>query len=317
MNIGSKADQGIEAASRAAPSPLDGVMASLPEYMDTPETKVVDLAPDGVDCIPVLGEHNYKRFGGSTVPHVHPGMIEMMCCRRGANLSFDCDGEIIPFRPGMMFVAQPETPHFLRRYPKGLSTVWIWFRMPERGRTILGLSGDETAWLVKRLRTLPVKFEATEPLRASFRRLWSLYREPARPAPARRLLLRDAATRLLLDIAESADERSDYERSNAKLLALIDEIRRSPSLDCSVDDLAERAAMSVANLTACFRRETGLPPHSFIIFCRIAAAKELLATTQRSVGAIANELGFPSAQHFATQFRRETGMTPLAWRCRR
>lgn len=289
-------------------------MISRPEYIETSETETVDLSPDGVDCIPVLGEHRYKRAGGATVPHVHPDMIEIICCRRGANLSFDCNGETVPFRPGMVFAAQPETPHFLRRYPKSLSTVWIWFRLPKSGRTALGLSRAETEWLVGRLRTLPVQFEATDALMQSFRRLWNIYRAEPRGTVARRLLMRDAATRLLLDVVESSAARVEDTHENEKLRAIIEDIRRNPSLDRSVDDLAERAAMSVAKLTTCFRRETGLPPHAFLVFCRIAAAKEMLASTKKSVGAIAHDLGFPSAQHFATQFRHETGMTPLAWR---
>ena len=289
-------------------------MVSRPEYIETSETETVDLSPDGVGCIPILGEHRYKRAGGATVPHIHPEMIEIICCRRGANLSFDCNGAIVPFRPGMVFAAQPETPHFLRRYPKSLSTVWIWFLLPKSGRTILGLSRAETEWLVKKLRSLPVQFEATDALMQSFRRLWNIYRAEPRGTVERRLLMRDAATRLLLDIVEASTARVEETHESEKLRALIDDMRRNPSLDRSVDDLAERAAMSVAKLTTCFRRETGLPPHAFLVFCRIAAAKELLAATKKSVGAIAHDLGFPSAQHFATQFRRETGMTPLAWR---
>jgi AraC family transcriptional activator of pobA len=46
----------------------------------------------------------------------------------------------------------------------------------------------------------------------------------------------------------------------------------------------------------------------------MAAAKERLASTKASVSDIAQRLGFPSAQHFATQFKRETGLTPRAWR---
>lgn len=289
------------------------VMESYPEYMDTPVTRVVDLSPDGVDAIPVLGEHNYKYAGGGTVPHVHPGMIEIICCRRGANLSFDSAGETVPFSPGTVFVAQPETPHFLRRYPKSLSTVWIWFSLPKSGESVLGLSRAETDWLLSRLRNFPVSFEATDSLKQSFRKLWKLYDTAPRGTIERSLLLRHTAVRLMLDLIESSSAKK-ADASSARLDSLIDEMRRNPSHDYNLDAMAGRAAMSVAKLTSEFRRKTGLPPHAFLLFCRIAAAKELLGSTKKSIGAIADTLGFPSAQHFATLFRRETGRSPLEWR---
>ncbi len=281
--------------------------------METDETRVVDLTADGITAIPVLGKHNYKHGGGGTVAHVHPGMIEIICCRRGANLSFDCDGETIAFTPGTVFVAQPETPHFLRLYPKSLSTVWIWFRLPERGTPALGLSQDETDWLVKRLRTVPASFDATDALKQSFRRLWAIYDAAPRGSVERRLSLRHAAISLLLDLIDSSRLKKAG-ASSARLETLIGEIRREPARDYNLDELASRAAMSVTKLTAEFRRKTGLPPHAYIVFCRIAQAKRLLADTDKSIGAIAHLAGFPSAQYFATQFRSETGMTPNEWR---
>ena len=67
-------------------------------------------------------------------------------------------------------------------------------------------------------------------------------------------------------------------------------------------------------LTALFRRRTGLPPHAFLVACRMAKAKEMLQSSRQSVMSVARQLNFPSAQHFATQFKRETGLTPSDWR---
>ena len=287
--------------------------AAQAEYISAADTRTVDLSPDGIDCIPVLGEHRYKRAGGSTVPHVHPGIIEIIACRRGANLSFESGGKLVPFRPGTVFSSQPEVPHFLRLYPKSLSTYWIWFRIPKAGETILGLSSAETKWLVGRLRLLPSIFAFTEPLAQSFRRLWQLYDDAPKNTVRRSLLMRDAATRCLLDVVEAAEVKVE-DQPDDRLGSVIEKIRGNPSLEYPVDELAVDAAMSVAKLTESFRRETGLPPHAFVVFCRIAKAKEILSSTRTSVSAIANMLGFTSSQHFATQFRRETGMSPLEWR---
>ena len=128
------------------------VFQSLPTYTNTSEVTVVDLSEDGIPCIPVLGDTHYSRSGGGTVPHVHPAMIEILCCRRGNDLSFDYGGSVYPFRPGDVFVAQPETPHFLQRYPKSLAMHWLWFKLPSATQTVLGLSRAETRWLVGRLR---------------------------------------------------------------------------------------------------------------------------------------------------------------------
>jgi AraC-like DNA-binding protein len=50
---------------------------------------------------------------------------------------------------------------------------------------------------------------------------------------------------------------------------------------------------------------------------RVRAAEALLLTTDRSLTAIALEVGCASLQHFSTLFRKVTGESPSAWRARR
>ena len=287
---------------------------SLPKYRNDSEVSVVDLSEDGIPCIPVLGDTHYSRSGGGTAPHVHPGMIEMLFCRRGVDLSFDCDGTACPFRPGDMFVAQPEMPHFLQRYPKSLAMHWMWFKLPPASQTVLGLSPAETRWLVGRLRELPVSFAAGEPVKRAFKRLWHLYRTVPAHAVERRLLLRTAVVDLLLDIV-TASCRPERVQPIAQMAKIVEEMRAHPEACYPVGDLARRSGLSETSFALRFKAATGLPPHAFLLACRMERAKAIMKDGKSSMFAIASSLGFPSAQHFATQFRKFTGLSPRAWRC--
>ena len=289
------------------------VFQSLPTYTNTSEVTVVDLSEDGIPCIPVLGDTHYSRSGGGTVPHVHPAMIEILCCRRGNDLSFDYGGSVYPFRPGDVFVAQPETPHFLQRYPKSLAMHWLWFKLPSASQTVLGLSRAETRWLVDRLRALPVAFAAGEPVKRAFNRLWQLSQTIPKRTVERRLLLRDAALHLLLRLVDTSQHLLRVPE-NDTLDAVIAEMRNAPAADYPVETLMRRTAMSAPTLTTLFRRRTGLPPHAFLVACRIEKAKAALAKSRQDILTIARRLGFPSSQYFATQFKRETGLSPRDWR---
>ena len=288
--------------------------ASLPKYPRDSEVTVVDLTKDGMPCIPVLGDTHYSRPGDGTAPHVHPDMIEILYCRRGEELSFDSAGTVVPFRVGDVFVAQPETPHFLRKYPKSLSMYWLWFRLPRAGAAVAGLSRAETRWLTARLRALPVRFPGGTEIGRAFRRLWQIY-DTAKERTSRRLLLREAVLHLLTLLIDSPCANRP-ERDDDVIEALMAEMRDDPARDWTIDDMTRRAAMSAPKLNLLFKRKTGIPPHAYLVSCRLAAAKERLASSDARVTDIAQLLGFPSAQHFATQFRRETGMTPRDWRTR-
>jgi AraC-like DNA-binding protein len=285
---------------------------SLPMYMTDSEVTVVDLTKDGMPCIPVLGQTHYSRRGDGTDPHVHPGMIEILYCRRGEELSFDSAGKIVPFRVGDVFVAQPETPHFLRRYPKNLSMSWLWFRIPRADTPVAGLTLSETRWLVSRLRELPPRFTGGSVIGRAFRRLWQIYDTVHERTP-RRLLLREAALHLLMLLIDSPNANR-LEQDDDVLESLMAEMRANPEHGWTIDAMAHRVAMSAPKLNLLFKRKTGIPPHAFLVSCRMAAAKEMLAATEARVTDVALQLGFPSSQHFATQFKRETGMTPSDWR---
>ena len=75
--------------------------------------------------------------------------------------------------------------------------------------------------------------------------------------------------------------------------------------------------MSPYHFARLFRQSTGTPPHRFVRDRRIAHARLLLVTGDLSIGEIARAVGFLTASHFSTVFRRATGVAPIAYRAAR
>jgi AraC-like DNA-binding protein len=82
-----------------------------------------------------------------------------------------------------------------------------------------------------------------------------------------------------------------------------------------IEDGGSRLGMSTRSLQRALR-EAGTTYRAELDAFRIRRAHELLRQDERSLSWIAHELGFSSAQHFATAFRRAMGETPSVWRMR-
>jgi AraC family transcriptional regulator len=81
-----------------------------------------------------------------------------------------------------------------------------------------------------------------------------------------------------------------------------------------LDGLAQVAGLSHHRFAHNFKRATGMPPHQYVIRCRVDRAKSLLRDTDKTMANLTYSLGFGSPSRFALLFRRETGMTPTRYR---
>ena len=280
-------------------------------YEDGKERRSLDLRPDGVACIPMLGLSNFQMVRTGTEEHIHPGCVEVCLCLRGT-LAFESAGEEYPFLPGTVFVSRPDEPHRMRHNPKGLMLYRILFQIPRRGGRVLGLTAKESSWLVRGLTHFPVRlFPATERVRSAFERLFVLYDTELRGTLSRRLKMKAAVLELLLALVEAPHApASPKGRHNPKVKEIVRHLKAHPEENGSVEGLAREAALSVVAFTEAFRRETGLPPHAFLLDCRIKAARQELAFPGASIANVARRYGFSSPQHFATAFKRILGITP-------
>ena len=82
----------------------------------------------------------------------------------------------------------------------------------------------------------------------------------------------------------------------------------------TVNYLAGKLNLSAAYLGEVLRAETGLSSQQHIHYYVVEKAKELLSTSQHSVGEIAYQLGFEHSQSFNRFFKQKTSSTPLAYR---
>lgn len=117
-----------------------------------------------------------------------------------------------------------------------------------------------------------------------------------------------AVARLLAAGNSTKDERLDHELERVKTL-----IREMPGEPWKLETLARMTSYSPGYFSGIFRRQTGQTPHAFLLEARIDRARELLSQRDRSITEIAHELGFSSSQHFATTFRKFTGLSPRAY----
>ncbi|WP_455758469.1 helix-turn-helix domain-containing protein [Ruminococcus champanellensis] len=81
-----------------------------------------------------------------------------------------------------------------------------------------------------------------------------------------------------------------------------------------VDDLAALTGKSRQFLFKHFRAELGTGISAYVMQVRLREAKSLLQYTDKSLGEISSYLCFSSQSHFQNAFKKETGITPAAYR---
>ncbi|HLS26827.1 MAG TPA: helix-turn-helix domain-containing protein, partial [Beutenbergiaceae bacterium] len=109
-------------------------------------------------------------------------------------------------------------------------------------------------------------------------------------------------------------DRAVPERDAQTLSPLLEWVSGNLRADLSVDALARRAHMSPRTFARRFRAETGLTPHAWVVGQRLAAAEELLETTEGSVEWIADKVGFGNPGTLRQHFLRSRGISPQAYR---
>ena len=92
------------------------------------------------------------------------------------------------------------------------------------------------------------------------------------------------------------------------------ELHRAPERKWTVADLAAESNVSRSLLDQHFRQILGRSPIRYLTDWRLHVAKELLATTDLGVFAIARRVGYDSEEAFSRAFKRIYGLAPAHWR---
>lgn len=78
----------------------------------------------------------------------------------------------------------------------------------------------------------------------------------------------------------------------------------------SLEELAKVVDITPHHFSKLFKQSTGLPPHSYMICCRVERAKQLLLKGELSIAEVATMVGFSDQSHFSKCFKRLVGTTP-------
>jgi AraC-like DNA-binding protein len=91
-------------------------------------------------------------------------------------------------------------------------------------------------------------------------------------------------------------------------------IHGAPAQHWTVEELARRAAVSRSALDSRFRQVLGLSPIRYLTEWRMHLARDLLASTDLGVGAVARRVGYDAEEAFSRAFKRHSGASPARWR---
>jgi len=157
-------------------------------------------------------------------------------------------------------------------------------------------------------------------------------------------ILKDCVSRIEMELSENIDDHSQniiisqielllnyctrfYSRqfitrknSNNAVVVQIENLLSSYFKDGTekrlptVKELADQVFLSPSYLSDLLKKETGKNTQDHIHYYLIEEAKNLLLTSDRTVGEIAYALGFEYPQYFNKLFKQKTGRTPVEFR---
>lgn len=123
--------------------------------------------------------------------------------------------------------------------------------------------------------------------------------------------------RLFLDIDEENRAISESDSPHSRLFkTAVSYMNNNLGLNLSISDVAKHCCVSESSLKSVFLEFSQLGVHKYFFKLKINKAATLLKKGM-TARAIAYELGFHSQEYFSTAFKRETGLSPRAYRSRK
>lgn len=122
---------------------------------------------------------------------------------------------------------------------------------------------------------------------------------------------------LLLEVLAGAARASQVRMRGTTPPRWVSEARdllHAPDRVGSLGDLAQAVGVHPVTLARGFRKAYGCTLGGYLRRLRLARAAQRLAETEDSLAEIALEAGFADQSHFSNLFRRETGVSPSAFR---
>lgn len=243
--------------------------------------------------------------GGDYVMERPNGIIDYLFIYIQAPSTFVIDGHIYTITSPSVILIDSCTPH--KYFPTGLHYVDDYLHFAVKDRTTFQNE------LFFPLNT-PIHMENNNHIRTI---LLHIYQENANQNKYTSLIIKHLIHILLIKVGEQwknlQQKNVDHPHYNS-LMSVRSQILNSPEKVWTVDELAKMAHLSRAYFQVMYKKVFGVTCIADVINAKIAHAKVLLTSTNLSVKQISQKLNYNDVYHFIRQFKKNTGLTPGAFR---
>lgn len=242
--------------------------------------------------------------------HQHQGSFEFVFIEKGT-VVWEVEGESYETQAGDIFHTQPGEMHRGRfDVIEPCKIWWIIIDAPNR-EGWLRLSKLEFKEMKKVMWDLPRIIHTGVSAVDIFKRL--------KKAILRKHLTRGIEVRiyileLLILLLFPDPNQVIAEDIRERILILMKKIEDQPEWRPSVADMAFDVGVSPSHFYRIFQQYSGYTPLHYLERVRIEEAYRRLKKTEQSITSIAHDLGYKSSQHFATVFKRFSGISPSQYK---
>lgn len=129
-------------------------------------------------------------------------------------------------------------------------------------------------------------------------------------------LLEFAVVQLIVAVGfyTSKTEDATVAIKNEKIVKIMKYIQEHYCESIQIEELAKEQEITSRYVRKYFAEKIGMSCIEYITLMRMNKAKELLWETEKSITAIAMEIGYGTPQYFCRIFKNELGITPSAYR---
>jgi AraC family L-rhamnose operon regulatory protein RhaS len=279
----------------------------------------------GHHLLPEVLEVGWGNFAlacpGHLAPHAHPGAYEL-CFILSGEVEWGTGDSLDVLRERDVYVTQPDEEHWGRDAAMHPCTLyWVILGSLDHGFTWPDLDPRVADLLSSQLQIIRThRLRGTRKLCDAFQELFEEHGSAGNTPEQRSLQIANARTalhRLLIELIRVHDQQRTHGIATEPERPLPQSTRTAIEMlhrEAHDPDVIHRMCMSIGTdyrtLNEQFLEYVGATISQYWLRERIRLARKRLVESDASITDVAAEFGFSSSQHFATVFRRTTGLTP-------